>query len=158
MQNENQTSLALAGDFKLEGEVVGVLRVRRSKSGARSFSLLPTSSKSGPSMRSVSGFKGATLRAFHRRQADALKTQLCAMVGGVGASNEWTGRNARVNAKGDMLTVSFKRVEAMRVSVAEVTEEAALKALGLTKEQYAAILDGATEPETMEPANVAVAA
>jgi len=153
METQNEQSLALAGDFKLEGEVVGVLRVRRSKTGGRTISLLPTSSKHGPSMREVSGFKGAALQAYQRRQADALKTQLCAIVGGVAASNGWTGRNARINAKGDMLTVSFKRVQAMTVTVAkDITEEQALARLGLTKEDYEALLESEAMPVEQQTA------
>ncbi len=146
-QMKEQQELVLSNGFKLEGEIIGALRTRRSKSGSRSIGLLPMSSKNGVSLRSVSGFKGAALQAYSRRQSDDLKTQLCAVVGGIGASTSWTGRNVRVNAKGDLLTVSFKRVMPMSVaSPADISEEQALAKLGLSKEQYQAMLELQTEP------------
>lgn len=137
--------------FKLEGEVVGAVQRRVSKKGGVRLALLPLNSKEGkPSLKTVSGKTGKELEAYQRLQQDALKVQIYRLMGGMAASNDWTGKEAGLSPDGNVITVKLQRVTPLIVQQ-KMTEAEAIAFLARAKGVSVAALKeamGLIAPET----------
>jgi hypothetical protein len=113
MDKENGQSQAVAvrpqmemfgGLFKVDAPE---MRVKTTKSGLTRIGLMPMRSKTGVSLASLSGFKGAALEAHRSKLQDDMKGRLGGVAGVIGASPDWTGSHISLNGKGDRLNICF---------------------------------------------------
>lgn len=112
--------------FKLEGELVGSTRMKKSTKGVVRLELLPLKSSDGmPSLGSVSGLSGDDLAFWKRQQSDKLKTEMCALTSRLGSDTGVTGRSVVMNAKGNRITLTFEKAAPM--SVTKATPESLAK-------------------------------
>lgn len=142
--------------FQLEAEVVGATRRTASKKGAVSLTLLPMRSKDGASMESVSGMKGEALKAYARMKGDELKGQQGVIASRLTGSLGYVGAGIKQSPKGD-ITMVWKAVEPITVTKTKaVSEDEALKALGIDPAKYALMkqdlaIDAPKSPESPAP-------
>lgn len=122
--------------FKLEGEVVGKSTRRTvSKSGAVTVGV-----KSKKDLAVISGLKGGELEAFVRMRKDEVKDKTCQLATRIAGDANWTGVGVTMSGKGNKITLSFAKVEPIKVSLTPpVTDEAMAEQLGLTVEQVKAM-------------------
>lgn len=121
--------------FKLEGEVVGALKRKVSKSGGVRVAMATKKELSVIS----GGKKGLELDAFSRLSSDELKSKQSVLAARLSGDNNWTGAAMVLSAKGDKITLEYKKASPMTVSVSEPTDEAIAKALGKTLDEVKAM-------------------
>lgn len=74
--------------------------LRVTDKGAKRLGLLPAVSKSGPSLKSVSGLTGQALKRWKRERAAELKTAMAREFGGLASDAGFVGRSITVSASG----------------------------------------------------------
>lgn len=103
--------------------------LRTSESGARRLGLLPASSKSGPSLKSISGLKGQALKKFKRERAAELKVAMSREFAGLAADPAFVGRSVTVSKTG-VLGFFLEPCDAPAADATALTEaEAKIKEL-----------------------------
>ncbi len=123
--------------FKLEGQVIGQSTKRSvNKAGAVTVGMVGKKD-----MAIVSGgMKGAQLEAFARMRRDEMKDQQCQLATRIAGDANWTGDKVTMAAKGNKITLSFVKVEPVKVTLtAPPAEQAMADELGLTVEQVRAM-------------------
>lgn len=121
--------------FKLEGQVIGAGR-KVNKAGAVRVSM-GTKKEMGLAS---GGMKGTALEDFTRMNSDKLKEKQSMLAARLAGDNQWTGSAYVLSAKGDKITLEYKKAPAMTVTVAaEPTDEMIAKVLGKTVEQVKAM-------------------
>lgn len=139
MKSNDNGQLTLFGNWGIpaQSELAQTVRLKVSKTGAKSVSLIPGSSKDPEvsTMKSVSGYKGVQLKGFVRTQQDALKSEMGRLHSNVHGSANWTGKRATLSSDGNTISFSYKRVEPLVVK--KFTRDDALALL--SDEERAAI-------------------
>jgi hypothetical protein len=123
--------------FKLEGQVIGQSTKRSvNKSGAVTVGMLGKKDMAVVS----GGLKGAQLDAFIRMRRDEVKDQQCQLATRIAGDANWTGDKVTMSGKGNKITLSFVKVEPIKVTLtAEPSDETIANSLGLTVEQVKAM-------------------
>lgn len=132
--------------------LAGVLRVKRGKEdeGGRAserLQILPVTSKDGPSVKSVTGLSGVTLKAQTRMYKDELKNWLVQQAVKMQGDSHFTGGSLSVSKTGNRVSLVFTRCEG--ITVEKATEQELCERLGITPEQVKALRDaqgGEKEP------------
>lgn len=109
----NAESLGIVDNLK----TVTVIKPSKNKEGvltAETLKLLPMTSKDGDSIKSMTGFTGAQLKAHARESADNLKKVLVHQAVAIGGNSQFTGVAMRVSKSG-RVSMTFKRVQALRL-------------------------------------------
>jgi hypothetical protein len=125
--------------FALEVEVVGQpkpIKRTMAKNGAVKMALAPKKELSVLS----GGLKGGDLDNWSRMEADKLKNQQSQLAAKLSSDNNWTGKEMVVSAKGNEITIKYRKVAPITVGLAEPTEAQALAKLNLTPEILKAAL------------------
>jgi len=122
--------------FKLEGQVIGQSTKRTvSKAGAVTVGV-----KSKKELAAISGLKGGELDAFIRMRKDEVKDKTCQLATRIAGDANWTGAGVTMSGKGNKVTLSFVKVEPVKVTLtAEPSDEVIAKTLGMTVEQVVAM-------------------
>ena len=121
--------------FKLEAEIIGrAVKKTVSKSGAVKIAM------EGRKQLSVQsgGLTGGDLDAWTRMRRDELKTKQSELAARMSGDNNWTGGEIVLSAKGDSITMKWKKAAPITVGLAEPTEEQAAAKLGLTLDELKA--------------------
>ena len=120
--------------FKLEAEVIGQATKKTvSKSGAVKIGM-----DSKKALAARSGLSGADLDAWTRMRRDELKSKQSELAARMSGDNNWTGGEIVLSAKGDAITMKWKKAAPITVGLAEPTEEQAAAKLGLTLDELKA--------------------
>jgi hypothetical protein len=143
------------GAFKLEGQIIGqaIKRKTSAKGGVR-LGLLPAKEMSVLS----GGMKGEDLKHFTRMRADELKVEQNKVAMAVAGDRGWTGAGLTLSAKGDKITLEYKKATPVTTSVkAEPTDEELSKLLGIPVDAVKAMkamakaANNPAAPATQEP-------
>lgn len=126
--------------FALESELVGAVYKKKSEKGAVRLGVLNMKD-----LKAVSGKDGDELKEHRRNMTDALKTEAGALVARLMADPRYTGRTIQLNAKGNVLTIAFEKVESKVPKLTEAqTKEIVSKEIGnMSIEQLQALIDAA---------------
>lgn len=116
--------------FKLEGQVIGqAVKKKVSKTGAvsvRMGSLKDLGPLSG-------GLKGDELKYWARMRSDELKGKQSEMAARLAGDNGWTGGAVTLSAKGDKITLEYKKASPVTVGVkAPPTDDEIAKLWGIS--------------------------
>jgi len=96
--------------------------------------------KSKKDLAIISGLKGGELDAFIRMRKDEVKDKTCQLATRIAGDANWTGAGVTLSGKGNKITLSFTKVEPIKVSLtAAPSDEAMANELGLTVEQVKAM-------------------
>jgi len=123
--------------FKLEGEIVGrCIKKKVSKNGGVSVGMATKKELGAIS----GGMKGSELTAFTRMRSDELKAKQSELAARLSGDINWTGAQVKLSAKGDKITLEYKKAEPVQVTLkAEPTDEEMAKLLGITPEAVKAM-------------------
>lgn len=120
-----------ATSFKLEAEVIGrATKKTVSKSGAVKMSI-----QGKKELGVISGLSGADLDAWTRMRKDELKAKQSELAARLSGDNNYTGAEIVVSAKGDAITMKWKKAAPITVGLAEPTDEQAAAKLGISLEE-----------------------
>lgn len=103
--------------FKLETELVGATYRKKSDKGAVRCGVLNMKD-----LKSVNpGMEKGELALLRRSMTDKLKTEAGALVNRLMSDPRYTGRTVAINAKGNVLTLAFEKVDP--ITVVSLTED-----------------------------------
>lgn len=126
--------------FALESELVGAVYRKKSEKGAVRLGVL-----NAKDLKAVTGKDGDELKEHRRNMTDALKLEAGALVTRLMADPRYTGRTIQLNAKGNVLTIAFEKVESKVPKLTEAqTKEIVSKEIGnMSIEQLQQLIDKA---------------
>ena len=133
--------------FRLEAEIIGrSVKKTVSKSGAVKVALAAKKE-----LAVISGLTGADLDAWTRMRKDELKAKQSEMAARMSGDNNWTGGEIVLSAKGDAVTMKWKKAAPITVGLrAEPTNAELAQTLGITEAEVVAMK--ARKVEAMEAA------
>ena len=134
---EARFDLVTGSTFRLEGQIIGqAIKKKTSPKGGVRLVLLAAKEMSVLS----GGMKGEDLKNFTRMRADELKNEENKVAMMIAGDRAWTGAGLTLNAKGDKITLEYKKVAPVTVSVRPPqTDEELAKELDITVEEVRAM-------------------
>jgi len=121
--------------FRLEQETVGARALSKSVSKAGAVKVAIASKKECAAQ---SGLKGGDLDAWMRMRSDELKNDQSKVSAALSGDNNWSGKEIQFSAKGDVITMKWKKVLPQTVTLAAPTNDTIAKELGISVEDVAA--------------------
>jgi len=122
--------------FRLEQETVGARALSKSVSKAGAVKVAIASKKECAAQ---SGLKGGDLDAWMRMRSDELKNDQSKVSAALSGDNNWSGKEIQFSAKGDVITMKWKKVLPQTVTLSAPTNETMAKELGITVEAVVAM-------------------
>lgn len=121
-------------EFRLEGELVGKGRVKVSKKGAVTYSLLPIHSKSGESLSKVTGITDkVALEAMRQQLAGSLKADMGVLASRLTSDKQYEGGKV-VKMPDGTVGMTWKPVNPEVLTI--ITPEQAMKVLGIDPNKW----------------------